>query len=218
MRRLLLPLALAGSAALTLSAPTIALANHGHRHHHKRHSHHAKVSFEHLGPPSVRSGSAPGAGSGPGATQPTTPTPPAENAGKVASYTGGVLTLTLSDGSSVSGKVTAATHIECVSATPPPVAGQGEDGSDGDDNGPSNDSQGSQGNGPPAATPGGPSVPAHAMDDQGGGDDRGDDPQGPASSEPPCDSSALVPGAIVRDAELRIGPGGAEFESIELVR
>ncbi len=215
MRRLLLALALAGSAALTLGAPAVALANHGHRgHHHRRHSHHAKVSFEHLGPPSVRSGSAPGAGSGPGAAQPTAPTPPAGNAGKVASYTGGVLTVTLSDGLSVSGKVTAATRIECLSATPPP-AGQGEDGADGEDNGPWNDSPG---NGPPTATPGGPALPPNAMDDQGGGDDRGEGPQGPASSEPPCDTSALVPGAIVRDAELRIGPGGAEFESVELVR
>jgi hypothetical protein len=51
------------------------------------------------------------------------------------------------------------------------------------------------------------------------GDD-GDDDDGPGAGEPepPCDSSSLVPGAVIRAAELRIGPGGTEFESVLLVR
>ena len=144
---------------------------------------------------------------------PTTPAP--ENAGKVASYTGGVLTLTLNDGSSVSGKVTNATRIECVSATvPPPGPGQGNENGPGDDNGEGNNNhQGDQqgGDQPPAPSTGAPQW----MHSENGNDD---DEEGPAASEPPCDTSALSTGAIVRQAELRIASGGTEFESVELVR
>jgi hypothetical protein len=174
------------AAALALAMPGAALAHHG-RHHHKAraHAHHAKFRMVHIGsmtttPPTT-----------PTTTTPTPPTP--ENAGTVTSYTGGVLTLTLGDGSTVSGKVTSETRIECVKATPttPPITEPGDDGP-GDDNG--------QGDGQQ-------------------GEDGGDDDGVPAGApEPPCDSSALVAGAVVRAAELRIGPGGTEFESVLLVR
>jgi hypothetical protein len=52
----------------------------------------------------------------------------------------------------------------------------------------------------------------------GEGDDGGGPPVPAATPEPPCDSSALVANAVVRAAELRIGPGGTDFESIVLVR
>jgi hypothetical protein len=222
MRRLLL--IAAGLAALTLSAPGAALASHGHHRHHKRRAHHAKVRFEHIGPTGT---STTGSGAGPGGgNPPATPSAP-ENAGKVASYTGGVLNLTLNDGSSVSGKVTNATRIECLSATTPPP-GTGQDNGPGDDNGPSDDNGLGEENGPGDDNHGGnrqegdqqPPVPgAGAPQAMGGtdGDDDGEAGQTPAS-EPPCDTSALIPGAVVRQAELRIGPSGTEFESIEVVR
>lgn len=203
-----------GIVALALAVPGAALAHHGHgRHHHhgaKAHAHHAKFRFVHIGAtagmPTVN----------PTTTTPTTPTtptpPPPENAGKVA-YTGGVLTLTLNDGSTVSGKVTSETRIECVQATPTttPPTGTG-DQSPGDDNGQGDDQsrgdmnqQGDEGSG----------EWQHGDHGVEGNDDGA---PGTAEPEPPCDSSALVAGALVRAAELRIGPGGTEFESVLLVR
>lgn len=192
-----------GIMALALAVPSAALAHHGrghhhHHHHHNARAHHAKFRIVHIG-----AGASWGAP--PSTTPPTTPPAP-ENAGTVASYTGGVLTLTLNDGSTVSGKVTNNTRIGCIKATPPPPTGTvaPSDRGPGDDNGPGDDQN-------------------RGDMDQGehgwGGwrhDDKGDDDQ--CASEPPCDSSTLVAGAIVRAAELRIGPGGTEFEKILLVR
>jgi hypothetical protein len=195
-------LAAVGVAAFALAMPGAALAHHGHgRHHHHHHkvgahSRHARFRIVHIG--SVT----------PLAPQTGAPTPPTpENAGTVASYTGGVLTLTLNDGSSVSGKVTNQTRIRCIKAAPTaPPTGEGP----GDDNGQGDDQ--SRGD-------------MSEQGDRGPGDwrhgDDGDDDDGPGAGEPPeppCDSSSLVPGAIVRAAELRIGPGGTEFESVLLVR
>jgi hypothetical protein len=218
MRRLLL--VAAGLAALTVSAPATALASHGHHHHHKRKGHHAKVRFEHIGPGGTTATGPGTVTSSPSATPPATPTT-TENAGKVASYTGGVLTLTLNDGSSVSGKVTNATRIECVSATAPPAGpGQGQDNGPPNNNGPGDDNgagddnhQGDQQGGGPPPTPS-----AGAPQWMQGEDGNDDGEENPAASEPPCDTSALLAGAVVREAELRIGSGGTEFESIELVR
>jgi hypothetical protein len=198
-----------GITALALAVPGAALAHHGHGRHHrhgaKAHAHHAKFRFVHIGAtagtPAVS----------PTTTTPTTPTTPTPPPGKVTSYTGGVLTLTLNDGSTVSGKVTNETRIECVKATPtttPPTGtpdqGPGDDSGAGDDQSRGDMSrQGDQGSGEGQQ-----------------GDDEGDDDGPPVSTEPepPCDSSALVAGAVVRAAELRIGPGGTEFESVLLVR
>jgi len=195
-----------GVMALVLAVPSAALAHNG-RVHHRHKAHHAKFRIVHIG----STATAPTTPTAPSTTAPTTPPAP-ENAGTVASYTGGVLTLTLNDGSTVSGKVTNDTRIGCVKATPTqPVGGPPTDESPGDDNGQGDDqsrgdmSQGDQGSGE-----------EQQGDDGNSGDDDGDEVQG--TPEPPCDSSALVTGAIVRAAELRIGPGGTEFESILLVR
>jgi hypothetical protein len=163
-------------------------------------------------------GSTPGTGAG--TTAPTTPTTPPttpENAGTVASYTNGVLTLTLNGGSTVSGKVTNDTKIECVKATPTPPTGTEEEPTDqspGDDN-----SQGDDQSGGDMSQQGDQESGDSGKSQQGDHGDSGDnDDEGPGTTEPPCDSSALVAGAVVRAAELRIGPGGTEFESILLVR
>jgi hypothetical protein len=180
-----------GIVALTLVVPSAALAHHGHGHHHHKargKAHHARFRHVHIGA---------------GATGTTTsPTP--ENAGTVASYTGGVLTLSLNGGSTVSGTVTVHTRIRCVPAIAPTVTtptspAPGDDEGQGDDRG-SND--------------------VSAQGDRGPGDwhhENGDD-ESPRTSEPPCDSSTLVAGAVVRAAQLRIGPGASEFESVWLVR
>jgi hypothetical protein len=131
----------------------------------------------------------------------TTPsgTPP-PSAGKVTSFEKEVLTITLNDNSTISGKVTSDTHIDCVSATPPPMTEPGED-NQGDDNGQGDDqNRGDM---------------SQFGDHKDGGDD---DNEEVAVSEPPCDTSLLTPGREVRSAELRIGPSGTEFENIVLVR
>ncbi|HWX87466.1 MAG TPA: hypothetical protein VNX67_04775 [Solirubrobacteraceae bacterium] len=199
-----------GLVALALAVPSAALAHHGRGHHHHHKPHHARLHFMHIGASGTSVTTSPTNTAPATPTSPTTPPTP-ENAGKVASFTGGVLTLTLNDGSTVSGKVTEDTRIGCVRATPtmPPTGtpGQpGEDNSQGDDNGQGDDqSRGDMNQG-----------------DKGGDEwqqgDGGDDDQVQGTPEPPCDSSALVAGAVVRAAELRIGPGGNEFESVLLVR
>ncbi len=215
-----------GAISLALAVPSAALAHQGrgHHHHHKAKAKalHAKFRIVHIGATTTTPASTPASTP---TTSPTTPTTPPENAGTVASYTGGVLTLTLNGGSTVSGKVTEDTQIECVKATPTtPSTGTGPqptDQSPGDDNGQGDDQsqgdtnlnqqggqdqQGGQGTGDDESQQG---------DHGDNGDDEGENQSAP---EPPCGSSALVPGALVRAAELRIGPGGTEFESILLVR
>ena len=201
MRRSLLTAT--GITALALAMPGAALAHHGHGHHHhhkaRAHAHHAKFRMVHIG--SVTTTTPP---------TPATPTPPTpENAGTVTSYTGGVLTLTLNDNSTVSGKVTNETRIRCVKATPttPPTTEPGAEGP-GDDNGQGDD----QNRGDMSQQQG-----DHGQGEWRHGDDDDDGP-GAGEPEPPCDSSSLVPGAVVRAAELRIGPAGTEFESVLLVR
>ncbi len=237
MRRILLTAA--SLSVLTLTAPGAALAGQRrapgaalagqrqHRHHHKSRAHHARVSFRHLGPAiagPVGPGAAPTTSPTPAAPTPaTTPSATEENAGKVTSYTGGVLTLTLGDGSTVSGKVTIDTRFECVSATPtPPTGDQDEEGGEGNDNGWGDDQGGgdrNQGGGWQNGQQPQAGGQWQGGEDGGGGPGEGqDDGEAPISTEPPCDSSALTEGAIVRAAELRIAPGGTEFESIELVR
>jgi hypothetical protein len=172
MRRILL-LAV-GVLALAFAVPAAASAHgHGRHHGHHRHAraHHARL--EHFG------GDA--SSSDPGTTGPT-------DAGTVASFTGGVLTLTLADGSTVSGKVTSDTEINCMGS---PTAAASRDGSSGED-------QGDQSGGDPG--------------DQADWGDQGDQQQ-PQSS---CDTTDLVAGAPVHEAILKIGSGGAEFKMVLL--
>lgn len=198
-----------GALALALAVPSAALAHHGrghHRHHHNANAHRSRFRFEHIGPTGVSGPT--GKASEPTPPPPSGPTTP-ENAGEVKSYSSatGMLELTLNDGSIVTGKVTTDTHVECVGATPTtPPGGEEEGNGPGDDNGQGDDqsrgdmSQSGEGRG----------------DDK---DDGNDDEDGEAGSgEPACDTSLLTEGRKVRAAELRIGPGGTEFENLVLVR
>jgi hypothetical protein len=205
-------LTVASALALALAAPSAALAHNGrghHRHHHNAKAHHARFRFEHIGPTGV---------SGPTGTPTAPTTPPSgpttpENAGEVKSYSSstGMLELTLNGGSTVTGKVTSNTRIECVSATPtssPPSPTDDEEGdkSPGDDSGEGDDQ-----------SRGDMSQSGEGFGDHRG--DGGDDDDGEAhAGEPPCDTSLLTEGRKVRAAELRIGPAGTEFESLILVR
>ncbi len=183
MRRIALAASLAG--ALVMSSPALAQAHGSHRrHHHHKHAH-AQARVETFGP-----------------TQTSTPAPPTEEtAGKVASFANGVLTLTLNDGSSISGKVTEQTEIKCESAAP--MAQESDFGGNG------NDGNGNEGNG------GHSSRDDEHESSHAGENEQEDDGEGEVG---PCGTSALETGAVVRRAELLIGAGGAVFTEIELVK
>ncbi len=99
MRRILLMTMTA--ATLALGAPAVASAHHrAHAaHHHRRH--HRTLVFKANSPSST--------------TAPTTTpeVPPGEVAGTIASYEEGVLKITLTDGTTISGRVTPYTQIDC---------------------------------------------------------------------------------------------------------
>lgn len=206
MKRTLLTMV--ASSMLVFAVPAVASANHGKHHHGARHANshrrHAKgarlVTFA---PAAAPVSDAP--------ATPATPTTPAdETAGTVTSFTNGVLTITLTDGTVVSGKVTEQTELRCTPATPPTTSGD-DDQRGGDDQG-----------GGASGEHGGPSVSGQVgasqrSDFQGGGDggDGSDDNHGANES---CTTAALVAGAMVREAELSLSSAGAVWEKVDLTK
>jgi hypothetical protein len=124
-----------------------------------------------------------------------------ENTGKVESFANGVLTISLFNGDTLSGAVTDETEIECDSE---PGDDRGED-EHGDDDGEHGDGE-------------------HGDDDPGdeeGDDDRslasrGDD-DGDDEGNEDCGTEALVPGAKVLEAELKVSGGAAIWTEVELL-
>jgi hypothetical protein len=199
-------IAAASSSMLALAAPGLASAAHKSKCHH--HAHHACANSRHASRARVLTFGRPSSTTlTPGS--PSAPTAPAseppETAGTVASFTGGVLTITLKDGSTVSGKVTESTELRCQSGAPPTEA------SDDDQNG----DEASGGNGDDGAPQGGPLAGTHG-DDMSGGGDGGD---GGAAGQPStCTTAALVPGAVVAEAELSVGgSSGAVWDHVDLI-
>ena len=130
-----------------------------------------------------------------------------ETAGTVKSFEGGVLTIELTDHSTVSGRVTEATELRCESAGAP-----GEDGEDGP--GESSHVGGARDAAVRSSSSG--------EDGEDGGDHEegndGEDDDGPSGGPPPsCTTAALVPGAVVAEAELSVGSGGAVWDQVELI-
>ena len=193
MKRILL--VAVSSSALALAAPAIASAHHGGKHHHgKHHAARARVlDFRASAPASGALGS------------PATPaTPTTESAGKVTSFKEGVLIITLTDGTQVSGKVTERTEIRCTPTTPTTGGDDDEAGSGEGDHGSSSGDQGNEGS----------HVDAHAAwsgDDGGDGED--DSESGPQS----CAATALTEGAMVREAELSLSSAGAVWDRVDLM-
>ncbi len=165
-------------------------ARHAERHHHHRRAH--LVAFHAQAPATP-----PSAGEG---TSITPPSPVAgERAGTIASFTGGTLTITLNDGTSVSGKVTPATEIECRSA----IASAADHGDNGD-----NDGVGEHGD------RSGPGSGDDHPGDEAGEHEAGDDDAHDEAEH--CSQTALVPGASVREAVLSVGGAGAFWVKLEL--
>jgi hypothetical protein len=197
------------SSVLALAAPTVASAHHA-KHHgasHKRHAKRARV---------VTFGTAALTPASPTPTTPTPTTPTGETAGTVKSFEKGVLTITLKDGTSVSGMVTEETRLECQSATPSTTTGGDDQGAGDDQGGSESGDQGGSESGEHGAST------AHAADhgsqqgDEGGSDDQGD---GSGEGSPAsCTTAALVPNAVVGEAELKLGSAGAVWEKVQLLQ
>jgi hypothetical protein len=188
------------SSLLALALPVAASAHDSARHdafrhagEHHRHHHHRRAHTVVFTAGAVRTV--------PGTTAPVAPvTPvPAEPAATIASFENGVLKLTLGDGSTVAGKVTERTEIEC-------RMGDREDF--GDDNGRDRNDNDNNGDGRGRGGPG-PS---------GSGDNHGDDERGgdAGQMEGQCGVSSLVPGAKVADADLAVTSAGSFWERVEL--
>jgi hypothetical protein len=114
-----------------------------------------------------------------------------EHTGKVESFDGKTLVISLFSGGTISGAVSDETEVECDSD---PADDRGQD--EGDDD---------QGD--------------HHGDDQGDdNDDQGDDndDQGDDHGNEDCGTDALVAGAKVLEAELKISGGEAVWEDVEL--
>jgi hypothetical protein len=110
-----------------------------------------------------------------------------ENAGTIASFDNGVLTINLAGGGTLTGEVTDETEIECGDMAQASDDGDHGGGDDGDDD--------------------------HG-DHHGGGGDDGDDDHG--DDDTTCASDALAVGATVHEAELKAEDGKATFEKVEL--
>ncbi len=184
MRRTLI-MTIASTFVLAV-APGAALAHH-HGGKHKGH-HHVRVKKFGSDTPNPNGG---------------TSSSSSDTAGTVSSFSGGVLTIKLNDGSMVSGKVTNDTEIECRAPESQPTTTGGDDSGSGDDNSGDGDHQGGDSQGQPAGS--------HDASDTGETENE-DANEGQAA----CDSSALTPGAVVREAEVRISSGGATWKKVEL--
>jgi hypothetical protein len=176
MRRTVVSLVM--SVVVLVAAPSIAAAAHHKRHHARHHrahrTHHRSQSVRHR-----HFGKADPTQSG------------GQQAGTVTSFANGILTITLNDGSTVSGAVTDQTELDCMA---PETTVQSEDGDGGD----SNSGPGSGGDDNNSGDTG---------DDNGGGDDDGG----------MCTTASLTPGTPVAAARLEISGSGNNWDQVELV-
>lgn len=226
MRRIALIAATALTALACALLPSGALA-HGHHHHRGHHyarraRHHGwRFNRGHYGA-GAGSGSQQTGSSGSSGAQGTETVGPSSgtqqgNAGKIVSFTEGVLTIELGEGekaTKVSGKVTEETEIHCIpaptSTSTPPSSGTTSPSSsdDGWSGGWGQGQQGQQGQQ-------GKSGWGH------GGQGAWDDGEGGRNQEGnercQCSTANLTPGTIVHRAVLLLTESGAVFREIELI-
>jgi len=172
-------LILSTAGVLAVAFPVAAAAQDAHSGHSHHGHHHA---FGHLQRALHHSGNA------------------GQPVAAVASFTGGVLTLTLADGSTMVGRVDDHTRISCPGAAAPGDNGASDDDSAADDHGGSS---------------GGGQERDNAQDD-GAGDNAADDNEADDNGSP-CSPAHLIGGAKVARANIAATPHGIVFEAIELL-
>lgn len=183
------------SAALMLLAlgPASALARH-HGRHHRSHAHHARI--RHFGDTTNGSNSS-------------------ENAGTVASFTGGFLTINTSDGP-VRGRVTDQTECEAPSQSQTmhedgDNGGGGDQSGDGDHSG-SGDDQGEAPNDANEAN----EDQNEANEDQNEDQNEANEDRNEDEAAMSCTPANLPDGTVVHEAELRVSGAGNVWKKIEL--
>jgi hypothetical protein len=174
------------------AVPASVLARH---HHHKGH-HHAKPHIRRFGDPG----------------QPTSMSS-SDNAGKVESFSNGILTITLNDGSMVKGAVTKDTELECTTTQQSSTTHDDGDNDQAEANEPGDNDQ-AEANEPGDNDQGEANEPGD--NDQAEANEPGDNDQG-EDEQNECSTSNLTPGAVVHEAVLRIGGSGAVWQQVELV-
>src|SRR5215218_4976846 len=152
-----------------------------------------------------------------------------EQAGTIDSFDAGTgrLVIDLFGTDTISGLVTDATEIECEDSSSASV-GSGE-AEPGDDDGGEGEVEPGDDNGGHGDEPGDDNGGDDQGDEDSGSSHEGEDNSGPGSeSSGPghdgdddhgdrlCTTAALVPGAVVEEAELKIENGQATFEEVEL--
>jgi hypothetical protein len=132
-----------------------------------------------------------------------------ETVGTVASFKDGVLTITLPDGTSVSGAVTDQTEIGCESedeledGTSPVVVAASDDDAREDD---ADEQEGDNSDRGPRGR--------HRDDNDGPGTDNEHD----GDEDNRCTTADLAPGTRVHEAEIKLSPTGPWFEEVKLVK
>lgn len=151
--------------------PASALARHHHKHHTRHHhKHHSRAHVKRFGSSSSTSGSA-------------------DSAGTVQSFSNGVLTIMLNDGSTASGRVTSRTELECEA----PEQNNGPNESSRDGGGGREGEQGEE----------------NEQEQQGEENEQ--------EGNQACSTANLTPGTMVKEAELRISSSGKTWEKVELI-
>ncbi len=133
-----------------------------------------------------------------------------ENAGAVQSFNGGVLTIKLADGSTLSGTVSDATRVSCQHADETEIesettvhhrrAATANAARNGGDSGPGSGHDNNE---------------AENENEHAAENEVGEHHSAPDST---CAAKGLVPGAAVHEASLRATAAGSLFEAVELVR
>ena len=196
MRRILTVLGV--STIMMACVPAVALAHHHHSRHHRSNSthHRSRIRHRQFG----RDQTQPGSGQG-------QPAPTVDSFTPGASPGTGILTILLTDGSTVSGQVTSDTRIECMSSS---SAAQGDEDNDGGDNGQSSGEDNGSTSNQTVNSEDGDQGSGDSGDGNGSSDDGGDNQQ-------MCSTSSLTRGTPVAEANLEITNGGAFWQHVELV-
>lgn len=133
-----------------------------------------------------------------------------DNAGTIVSFdeATGKLTINLFGGESISGFVNEETEIQCEDHS---GAAMSSDGSSSDESQSGEDNGGESGEGEPGDD--------HGEEAESGDDDGGEGEEEPAEDNGEagnCTTADLTPGAVVKEAELKIAEGKATFEKVAL--
>jgi type IV secretory pathway VirB10-like protein len=186
------------SAALMLLAfaPASALARPHHRRHHGRVRHARIERFGH----DVTS--APMASNS------------ADNAGTVQSFSNGVLTIVLADGSTVSGAITNDTELECMAPEQSQTTHDDGDGSSGDQSGSDNNQVQGSDDRSAAEDQGDAAEQNENQDEEQNENEAAEENENEAQNN--CSSADLTQGTVVREAELRISSAGSVWKKVEL--